>query len=170
MGLNTDSHKCICHFLDNKKENQTNRSASSILQNNIMQEAINLTKNSDINILFEKNSDIRVRSTATPENTVNISSSAQPPASKHVIWHDAKQYYLIRSLNAVNKAVLFIAEQLWRYNDRHNVSNISSTSSNKSNKTEARRLHNIASFAQKHFMKKTYNIMMGKLSGLTAEE
>ncbi|KMU73361.1 hypothetical protein CISG_10066 [Coccidioides immitis RMSCC 3703] len=62
--------KYICHFSDNKKENQTSRSASLILQNSIMQEVMNLTKNNNINILFEKqNSDTRARSIVTSENT-----------------------------------------------------------------------------------------------------
>ncbi|KMU92626.1 hypothetical protein CIHG_10445 [Coccidioides immitis H538.4] len=46
--------KCIYYFSDGKKENQTTRGASLILQNSMMREVMNLTKNSDINILFEK--------------------------------------------------------------------------------------------------------------------
>ncbi|KMU92317.1 hypothetical protein CIHG_10145 [Coccidioides immitis H538.4] len=77
--------KCICYFSDSKKENQISRGASSMSQNSIMQEAINLTKNSNIDILFEKNSDTRARSTSTPENIVDISSSAQLSALNEMI-------------------------------------------------------------------------------------
>ncbi|EAS28638.3 uncharacterized protein CIMG_12942 [Coccidioides immitis RS] len=160
MELNTDSHIIRKRIKSTAKYNtlikqpagslksRQSRGASSMSQNNMMQEAMDLIKNNDINILFEK-------------------------SQKHC---NSRKYSKYISQCPATCFKVEIIESIWTrvvqiwYDGRYNVSSISSTLSNKPNKTEARRLYNIASFAWGHFMKKTCDVVMRKLSGLTAKE